>query len=100
VTTLPEFPASRCAGLAADWHSPDAGLSEAKAKSDLARLGYNEILEETAGPMRSILGHLWGQIPWMLEAALVLEVLLGKVAGPALIDQGCSHPSQKLFFQN
>jgi H+-transporting ATPase len=63
----------------------EPGLSEADARSRLDRLGYNEILEAPAGPLRSILGRLWGPIPWMLEAALVLEVLLGKVAGPALI---------------
>lgn len=64
---------------------PEEGLSAAEAKSRLTQFGYNEIREEPSGPLRSILGRLWGPIPWMLEAALVLELILGKVAEPALI---------------
>ena len=64
---------------------PEAGLSESEARARLTQYGYNEIREEPSGPLRSILGRLWGPIPWMLEAALILEVVLGKVAGPALI---------------
>jgi H+-transporting ATPase len=63
----------------------EEGLSEAEAQARLTQYGFNEIPEETAGPLRSILKRLWGPIPWMLEGALILEVVLGKVAGPALI---------------
>jgi H+-transporting ATPase len=66
-------------------NTAELGLSEADARSRLTQFGYNEILEMPSGPLRSILKRLWGPIPWMLEAALVLEVLLGKVAEPALI---------------
>ncbi len=62
-----------------------AGLSEAGAKARLAQAGYNEIREEPSSPVRGVLKRLWGPIPWMLEAALVLELLLGKVAEPAMI---------------
>jgi H+-transporting ATPase len=63
----------------------DEGLSEAEARARLAQFGANEIQEEASGLLRGILKRLWGPIPWMLEAALVLEVAMGKVAGPALI---------------
>ena len=62
-----------------------AGLSEAEAKVRLAQAGYNKIREESSSPVRGVLKRLWGPIPWMLEAALVLELLLGKVAEPAMI---------------
>jgi H+-transporting ATPase len=62
-----------------------AGLSEAQVQARLREYGYNEIREEPAGLLRGILKRLWGPIPWMLEAALALEVLLGKVAEPAMI---------------
>jgi H+-transporting ATPase len=62
-----------------------AELSEAEAQARLGQYGYNEIREEPSSPVRGVLRRLWGPIPWMLEAALVLEVLLGKVAEPAMI---------------
>ena len=62
-----------------------AGLSETEARTRLAKAGYNEIPVQTPNILRGILKRLWGPIPWMLEAALVLEVLLGKVAEPAMI---------------
>jgi H+-transporting ATPase len=61
------------------------GLSEAEAQTRLAQYGYNEIRQEPSGPLRSVLKRLWGPIPWMLEGALILEVVLGKVAEPAVI---------------
>jgi H+-transporting ATPase len=63
----------------------EAGLSEAEARTRLAQYGYNEIRQEPSGPLRNTLKRLWGPIPWMLEAALILEVFLGKVAEPAVI---------------
>jgi H+-transporting ATPase len=65
--------------------STESGLSEEEARTRLAQYGYNEIRQEPTGPLRGILKRLWGPIPWMLEAALVLEVLLGKVIEPAVI---------------
>jgi H+-transporting ATPase len=62
-----------------------AGLSEAEARARLGQAGYNEIPEEPSSPLRGILKRLWGPIPWMLEAALILELVLGKVAEPAMI---------------
>jgi H+-transporting ATPase len=61
------------------------GLSEAEAQARIDQYGYNEIQEEPSSLLRGILKRLWGPIPWMLEAALILEVLLGKVAEPAII---------------
>jgi H+-transporting ATPase len=61
------------------------GLTAAEAQARLGQYGYNEIREEAPSPVRGILKRLWGPIPWMLEAALVLELVLGKVAEPAMI---------------
>ena len=62
-----------------------SGLAEAEVESRRARLGYNEIIEERPNPVAAVSKRLWGPIPWMLEAALVLELVLGKVAEPAII---------------
>jgi len=61
------------------------GLSQTQAQVLLDHHGFNEIREEPTGPLRSILKRLWGPIPWMLEAALVLEVILGRTIEPAII---------------
>ncbi len=61
------------------------GLSETEARARLGRYGYNEIREEPSSLLRGILKRFWGPIPWMLEAALILEVLLGKTTEPAII---------------
>lgn len=61
------------------------GLSTAEAKDLLAKVGANEIREEKPRFFRTLFEKLWGPIPWILEAALVLEVSFGKVAEPILI---------------
>lgn len=63
----------------------ETGLSQTEAQSLLDHHGFNEIREEPAGPLRSTLKRLWGPIPWMLEAALILEVILGRTIEPAII---------------
>lgn len=61
------------------------GLSEEEAQARLRHYGFNEIPEAPASLARGIFKRLWGPIPWMLEIALVFEVLLGKVSEPLLI---------------
>lgn len=62
-----------------------AGLSEAEAQARLRHHGFNEIPEAPASLARGILKRLWGPIPWMLEIALIFEVVLGKVNEPLMI---------------
>ncbi len=62
-----------------------SGLSEDQARDRLREYGFNEIPDAPVSLWRGILKRLWGPIPWMLEAALILEVLLGKVNEPVMI---------------
>ncbi len=59
--------------------APAEGLSTEEASRRLARVGPNEIPEAPPRLLRDLLRRFWGPVAWMLEAALVLEVLLGKV---------------------
>ena len=61
------------------------GLSEAEARTRLAQNGYNEVRDEPHHPLLGLLKQLWGPIPWTLEAALVLEVFLGKIVEASII---------------
>lgn len=71
--------------VAAPATQSNAGLSEAEAQARLHQYGFNEIPEAQASLTRGVLKRLWGPIPWILEIALILEVLLGKVNEPVLI---------------
>jgi H+-transporting ATPase len=52
------------------------GLSTDEAQHRLARFGANEITEKTTSPIVKFLGYLWGPIPWMIEAAAILSLVV------------------------
>jgi H+-transporting ATPase len=54
--------------------SPD-GLSQAEAQKRLIEYGPNEIEEKKANPLLKFLTYLWGPIPWMIEAAVILSAI-------------------------
>jgi H+-transporting ATPase len=54
--------------------SPD-GLTQAEAAKRLAQYGPNELEEKKDNPFLKFLTYLWGPIPWMIEAAVVLSAL-------------------------
>ncbi|WP_240097740.1 plasma-membrane proton-efflux P-type ATPase [Thermomonas flagellata] len=54
------------------------GLSAAEAAARLARDGANAIVEQTVPAWRQLLARFWGPVPWMLEAVIVLQLVLGR----------------------
>jgi H+-transporting ATPase len=52
------------------------GLSQAEATRRLAEHGYNELPETTVTPLRQLLGYFWGPIPWMIEVAALLSLVV------------------------
>ena len=55
-----------------------AGLTTQQAKSLLTQYGENAVAIEKPHPLRALLGKFWGPISWMLEAAVILELVLHK----------------------
>ncbi len=55
------------------------GLTSAEAHRLLAEVGPNAIPEAPSRPFRDLVRRFWGPVPWMLEVALALEILLQKV---------------------
>ena len=51
------------------------GLSEEDAKTRL-KYGINEISEGQQNHLRKFLGYFWGPIPWMIEFALIISLLI------------------------
>jgi H+-transporting ATPase len=54
------------------------GLTEGEAQKRLAEYGYNEIEEREEPLWHRILRRFWGPIPWMIEIAAVLSVIVQK----------------------
>jgi H+-transporting ATPase len=71
-----------------DSHGQDthpAGLSTAEAGRRLEQGGNNAIADVTPHALWRALGKLWAPVPWMLEAAIVLQLGLGDYIGACIV---------------
>ena len=64
---------------------PPAGLTSEEAHRRLAQVGPNTIPDASLRPLRRALGEFWAPVPWMLEAAMALELVLGKSVEAGII---------------
>ncbi|OIQ86599.1 calcium-transporting ATPase 1 [mine drainage metagenome] len=74
--------------IAVDASEPPAapeGLSATEAASRLAEYGPNTVPQTDSHRIRSLMGKLMGPVPWMLEAAAVLELVVGKVTEAVIV---------------
>jgi H+-transporting ATPase len=55
-----------------------SGLTTQEAERLRAEFGPNAVAEEREHPLRALVRNFWAPVPWMLEAAVVLEILLHK----------------------
>jgi len=55
---------------------PAAGLSSDEAAKRLLKTGPNAMPDQAINPWRMALTKLWSPVPWMLEAAALLELLM------------------------
>ena len=62
-----------------------SGLTSDEAGLRLKKFGPNAMPDTAVHPLRSALSKFWTPVPWMLEAAIVLEVALGKYVEAAII---------------
>ncbi len=56
--------------------SSEHGISVLEAEKRLSQYGYNEIVEKKTRPIIKFLSFFWGPIPWMIEAAILLSVVI------------------------
>ena len=61
------------------------GLTSVEARRRLEQSGPNAMAEERARPWRRLLGKFWAPVPWMLEAAILLQLVLGEYIEAAVI---------------
>ena len=56
--------------------SDEGGLSSSEAEKRIQQYGFNEIEEKKVSLLRKFLGYFWGPIPWMIEVAAVLSLVV------------------------
>jgi H+-transporting ATPase len=68
---------------------PDAGvqggLTSDEARRGLDKFGPNTVPDTALHPLRMALEKFWAPVPWMLEAAIALQLALGKYVEAAII---------------
>lgn len=75
------------AGVAMDLHGSGVagGLTTVQAQLLLAENGLNSIPDETPSVLARLMTGLWAPVPWMLEATVVLELVLGRWLDAAIV---------------
>ncbi|WP_036517819.1 HAD-IC family P-type ATPase [Nevskia soli] len=64
---------------------PAVGLTSEEALRRRAQHGPNTVAEERESHFRRFVRHCWAPVPWMLEATVLLQLVLGEYVEAALI---------------
>ena len=62
-----------------------SGLTTEEALRRRQKFGPNAVPDTSVHPLRSALAKFWAPVPWMLEAAIVLQIFLGEYIEAAII---------------
>jgi H+-transporting ATPase len=65
--------------------NPSAGLSSQEAAARLAQYGPNSVAEAKPHPLYRLAARFWAPIPWMLEAAIAVQLALGETFEAAVV---------------
>ncbi|HEY1203284.1 MAG: HAD-IC family P-type ATPase [Bryobacteraceae bacterium] len=76
-----------------------SGLTSDEARRRLEKFGPNAVPDTAFDPLRRALTKFWAPVPWMLEAAIVLELVLGKYVEAAIIAGLLAFNAALGFFQ-
>ena len=75
------------------------GLSSDDARARLEKYGPNDVPDTAMPPWRMALAKFWAPVPWMLEAAIVLQVVLHEYIEAAVIAGLLAFNAALGFFQ-
>ncbi|MEJ2233924.1 MAG: cation-transporting P-type ATPase, partial [Syntrophobacterales bacterium] len=64
------------AALREQLSSSETGLTTSEAEKRLLQFGRNEISDKKMSPLMKFLNYFWGPIPWMIEVAAILSLLV------------------------
>ena len=79
--------------------TPPQGLTSEAAGALLAKYGPNTIADTATQPWRSALSKFWAPVPWMLEAAIILQIALHEYVEAAVIAVLLAFNAALGFFQ-
>ncbi|MBL6978187.1 MAG: plasma-membrane proton-efflux P-type ATPase [Desulfobacteraceae bacterium] len=65
--------------------SSSEGLSVDEARKRLEQYGPNALAEQKERPLLKFLGYFWGPIPWMIEVALILSIVVKRWVDAVII---------------
>jgi H+-transporting ATPase len=82
-TAAPVQPSDEARGDAAG--DLNGGLTSDEASGRLKKFGPNAMPDTSMHPFRMALEKFWAPVPWMLEAAVLFELVLGKYIEAAVI---------------
>jgi H+-transporting ATPase len=75
------------------------GLTSREAAKRLQEYGLNTVPQERANPLLAFFGKFWAPVPWMLEATIALQLLLGKTVEAIIIAVLLGFNSVLSFFE-
>jgi H+-transporting ATPase len=79
--------------------TPTDGLTSTEARSRLEQDGPNAMPDTSVHPLRNALAKFWAPVPWRLEAAIVLELVLDKYLEAAVIASRLIFNAALAYFQ-
>ncbi len=82
---LPDARPQLAKSVAAAKDDLPSGLTDEEARRRLEKLGPNAMPDTALQPLRLALEKFWAPVPWMLEAAIVLELALNKYVEAGII---------------
>ena len=56
---------------------PKTGLNSVQLEERLSKYGPNALPEEKKSALSGLLAYFWGPIPWMIEAAALMALIVG-----------------------
>jgi len=75
------------------------GLTSEVARQRLLEFGSNSVKEAKPHPLLSLLAKFWAPVPWMLEATIVLELILGRLTEAVIVGLLLAFNASLGFFQ-
>ena len=85
IALLPSASAISAKSVAATKDDLPSGLTSDEARRRLEKFGLNAMPDTSVHPFLMALAKFWAPVPWMLEVAIVLDLVLGKYVEAGII---------------